>query len=397
MHPLYADMPTTVFERMSARARETGAINLGQGFPDGPGPADVIAAAAEALSARSNQYPPSTGLPELRAAVADHYARHQGIALDPGSEIVVTSGATEALAAAIFALVSPGDEVVLFQPLYDAYLPLVLRAGGVPKLVRLAPPHWRITADALDAVWSARTKLVILNTPLNPAATLASDAELALLAARVAASDAVVISDEVWEHVVFDGCRHRSLLAVPDLADRTVKIGSAGKIFALTGWKVGWLCARPDLARPLARAHQFLAFTTPPNLQAAVAYGLGKEDGWFDAMRAGFARSRDRLTAGLRDAGWAVLPGAATWFLSLDLAASGIMLDDQTFCDRLVTEFGVAAIPVSAFYAADPVTHIVRLCFAKEDATLDAAIERLAKARRALSSGTPNTPPLRPA
>jgi aspartate/methionine/tyrosine aminotransferase len=384
MHPLYAQMPTTIFERMSARARATGAINLGQGFPDSNGPEDVVAAAADALTARSNQYPPMAGLPELRTAIAAHYARHQQLAFDPETEIIVTSGATEALAAAILALVQPGDEVVLFQPLYDAYLPLVLRAGGIPRLIRLAPPDWRITAAALDAAFSPRTRLMILNSPLNPAATLASPAELALIAERVVAADAVAICDEVWEHVVFDGARHVPLMTLPGMRARTVKIGSAGKIFSLTGWKVGWLCAAPALAAGIGRAHQFLTFTTPPNLQAAVAYGLGKDDGYFTGMRADFARGRDRLAAGLAGAGWAVLPSQGTYFLSVDLAASGIAQDDVTVCDRLLDAFGVAAIPVSAFYAEDPVTSIIRLCFAKVDATIDGAIDRLGRALPAL-------------
>jgi aspartate/methionine/tyrosine aminotransferase len=379
MNPLYATMPTTIFERMSARAREMGAINLGQGFPDSNGPADVVEAAARALVERSNQYPPMAGLPELREAVAAHYRRHQQLDLQP-EEVIVTSGATEAIAAAILALVSPGDEVVIFQPLYDDYLPLVLRAGGVPRLVRLAPPDWRITAEALDAAFGERTRVAILNTPLNPAGTMAGPDALALLAERVIACDAVLVSDEVWEHVVFDGRRHVSPMALPGMRERTVKIGSAGKIFSLTGWKVGWMCAAPALAGPLSRAHQFLTFTTPPNLQAAAAYGLGKDDAYFEEMRANLARSRDRLATQLGEAGWSVPRSEATYFLSLDLAASGIALDDATFCDRLVAEFGVAAIPVSAYYADDPVTGVVRLCFAKRDETLDAAAERMARA-----------------
>lgn len=384
MNPLYATMPTTIFETMSARAREAGAINLGQGFPDSNGPADVVEAAARALVERSNQYPPMAGIPELRAAVADHYRRHQGIDLT-ADEVIVTSGATEALTAAILALVAPGDEVVLFQPLYDSYLPIVRLAGGVPKFARLTPPDWRITAEMLDAVFTPRTRLVILNTPLNPTATVASDEELALIAERVIAHDARLICDEVWEHVIFDGVAHHSPMALPGLRERTVKIGSAGKVFSLTGWKVGWMCAAPALAGPLARAHQFLTFTTPPNLQAAAAYGLAKEDAYFTQMRADYARSRDRLAGALTTGGWSVLPSRGTYFLSIDLAASGIALDDRSFCERLVGEFGVAAIPVSAFYAEAPVTHIVRLCFAKQDATLDAAAERMTVARRALA------------
>lgn len=381
MNPLYADMPTTIFEKMSALSRDLGAINLGQGFPDSNGPPDVVDAAARALTELSNQYPPMVGLPQLRQAVADHYARHQGIALDWASEVTVTSGATEALAAAIMALVTPGDEVVLIEPMYDAYLPLVIRAGGVPRFVRLEPPHWRLTEEALAAAFTPRTRVAILNNPLNPTATMFSNEELGLLAAHVVHSDAVLISDEVWEHLVFDGARHVPVMAQPGMRERTVKIGSGGKIFSLTGWKVGWMCAAPELTRVLAKAHQFLTFTTPPNLQAGVAYGLGKDDAYFTCMRADFARSRDRLAAGLEASGWRVLPSAGTYFLSVDLPASGVATDDVTFCERAVREAGIAAIPISAFYHADPVTSVVRLCFAKRDETVDGGIERMAKAR----------------
>ncbi len=371
MNPLYANLGTTVFEAMSMRARETGAINLGQGFPDTPGPADVIAEAARALTVESNQYPPMAGLPVLRQAVADHYLRHQGLDLSP-AEVTVTSGATEALAAAIFALVTPGDAVVMFQPLYDAYWPLVMRAGGVPKLIRLEPPAWRITAAALAAVGDA--KLIILNSPLNPTGSLASAAELALIADWCTAHDATAICDEVWEHIVFDGAQHVSLMTMPGMRDRTVKIGSAGKIFSLTGWKVGWLCAAPPLTNAIAKAHQFLTFTTPPNLQSAVAYGLGKDTAYFEEMRKGYQRSRDRLTAGLTALGYAVLPAPATWFVNIDLTASGVAMDDVAFCDWLIENTGVAAIPVSAFYVEAPVTNVARLCFTKSDATIDAAV-----------------------
>ncbi len=383
MNPLYANLPTTIFETMSARARATGAINLGQGFPDSGWPQDVLDTATAALLTGSNQYPPMAGLPELRRAIADHYRVHQGIDLDWQGEITVTSGATEALAAAILALVTPGDEVVLFQPLYDAYLPLVRRAGGVPRLVRLAPPDWRFTAADLAAAFTPRTRLVIINNPLNPSASTFDRAGLALLAGFAAAHDAIVLSDEVWEQVIFDDAAHTSILAIPALRDRAVKIGSGGKIFALTGWKVGWLCAAPALTAALARSHQFLTFTTPPNLQAGIAHGLGKPGDWFTAMRAGFQRSRDRLVTGLAAAGYAMLPSAGTYFVSIDLAASGIALPDVTTADRLL-DAGVATIPVSAFYADDPVTTTLRLCFAKQDSVLDAAIARLAAALPAL-------------
>jgi aspartate/methionine/tyrosine aminotransferase len=382
-HPVYRDMPTTIFEHMSTRARETGAINLGQGFPEGSGPRAVLQAAADALLDRSSQYPPMAGLAELRAAVADHYARHQRLDLSP-QEVIVTSGATEAIAASLLALVRPGDEVLMLAPLYDAYLPLVARAGGVAKVVKLAPPDWRITRAALEAAIGPRTRLLLMNNPVNPTGVVLRDEELALLAELCVAHDLIAICDEVWEQTVYDGLPHRPLMAFPGMRDRTVKIGSAGKIFSVTGWKVGWMCASPPVATLLARAHQFLTFTTPPNLQWAVAEGLGYPDSWFSAQRAAYQASRDRLAEGLRHAGYVVCPSGATWFLSIDLPASGIALDDVTFCNRIIEEAGVAAIPISAFYPEDPVTHLVRLCFSKTHETLDQAIERLGAFRATL-------------
>jgi aspartate/methionine/tyrosine aminotransferase len=376
MNPLFAELPTTVFEVMSRLARETGAINLGQGFPDDPGPEDVRRAAAEAVMTGWNQYPPMMGLPELRQAVAAHYAAHQDVSLDWESEVMVTSGATEALAGALMALIRPGDEVVLFQPLYDAYLPLVLRAGGIPKFVRLEPPHWRFDEAQLRQAFSPKTRVVLLNNPLNPSATIAPREDLELLARFCIENDTVALCDEVWEHVVFDGATHLSMLSVPGMRERTVKIGSAGKIFSLTGWKVGFVCAQPDILRVLAKAHQFITFTTPPNLQAAVAYGLGKDRDYFDGMRAALQRSRDRFANGLIERGFTVLPSAGTYFLNVDLAPLGER-DDVAFCQRLVKEHGVAAIPVSAFYARDPIKSVVRFCFAKRDEVLDGALARL--------------------
>ncbi|HSI42492.1 MAG TPA: aminotransferase [Xanthobacteraceae bacterium] len=380
MHPVFANLPVTVFETMSRLAREHGAVNLGQGFPDDPGPEDVRAHAAEAVLNGWNQYPPMMGLPELRYAVATHYALWQGVTLDPDTEIMVTSGATEAIAGALLALVEPGDEVVLFQPLYDAYLPLVLRAGGVPRFVRLVPPSWRLTEEALSAAFTPRTRVVLFNNPHNPTGRVFDAEEMALLATFCTARDAMLISDEVWEHVVFDGLAHLSALAVPELRPRTVKIGSAGKIFGMTGWKVGFVCAAPELMKGLSKAHQFLTFTTPPALQSAVAYGLGKAPAWFDGMRAGLQRSRDRFAAGLNELGLPVLPCAGTYFINIDLAPLGLSLDDEAYCRELVERHGVAAIPVSAFYARDPVQSVVRFCFAKTDATLDAGLARLAGA-----------------
>jgi N-succinyldiaminopimelate aminotransferase len=380
MNPLFASLPTTVFTRMSALAVEHEAVNLGQGFPDFGWPDDVVARAAEALISGSNQYAPMPGVAELRQAVADHYRAHQGLEIAPDS-VVVTSGATEALAASLMALITPGDEVLLFQPLYDAYLPLVLRAGGVPRFVRLTPPGWRISEEALAAAFTPRTKLVVFNNPHNPSSRVFDAEELRLLAEACVRHDAIALTDEVWEHVVFDGRRHIPLASLPGMAERTVKVGSAGKIFSLTGWKVGWVAAPPALAGPIAKAHQFITFATAPNLQAGVAYGLGKAAGWFEAMRADFAASRDALVAGLREAGFATLPAEGTYFVGIDLPGSGIALDDEIFCERAVREAGVAAIPLSAFYAEAPVTSVVRLCFAKTPETLAAGVERLAGTR----------------
>jgi N-succinyldiaminopimelate aminotransferase len=382
MHPVFANLPTTVFEVMSRLAREHDAINLGQGFPDDPGPEDVRHKASEAVVSGWNQYPPMMGLPELRAAVAKHYAHWQGVSLDPESEIMITSGATEALAGALLTLIEPGDEVVLFQPLYDSYLPMVKRAGGVPKLVRLEPPHWRLSEDVLKRAFSPKSKVVLFNNPHNPAGIVYGMEDLQLLARFCIESGAVAVCDEVWEHVVFDGRKHISMLSVPGMRERTVKIGSAGKIFCLTGWKVGFVCAAPELMRGLSKAHQFITFTTPPNLQAAVAYGLGKADDYFLDMRRDLSRSRDRFASGLKRIGFDPLESQGTYFMNVDLAALGINERDADFCKRLVTEHRVAAIPVSAFYAEDPVTSVVRFCFAKRDATLDGALERLAALAR---------------
>ncbi|MDD3836900.1 MAG: aminotransferase [Phenylobacterium sp.] len=380
-NPIFASLPTTIFEEMSGLARRHGAINLGQGFPDDPGPESVRAKAAEAVLHGYNQYPPMTGLPELRRAVADHYARTQGLDLDWEREVTVTSGATEALAAAFLGLIEPGDEVVVFQPLYDAYVPLIRRAGGIPRLVRLSPPHWRFDRAMLEAAFTPRTRMVVLNNPLNPAGVVLPEEDLALLAEFCVRHDAVAVCDEVWEQVVFAPARHRPLIAFPGMRERCVKIGSAGKMFGLTGWKVGFLAAAPQLTAALARTHQFLTFTTPPNLQTAVAFGLETGEAWFAEMPGRLAASRDRLAEGLRCEGFAPLPSQGTYFLNVDLPASGVDLPDREFALRAVQEAGVASIPVSALFEEAPVTTILRLCFSKSDETLDEGVRRLAKAR----------------
>ena len=380
MNPLYESMATSVFERMSLAAAARGAINLGQGFPDFGWEPAMLAEAALALAEGSNQYAPSRGLPVLREAVAAHYGRHFGQTLT-ADQLCVTSGATEAIAAALLATVSPGDEVIVMTPAYDAYAPLVRRAGGVVREVTLRPPGWRIDRDALQAAVTPRTRAIILNNPHNPTGRLFDRDELAAVAAVAVAHDLIVIADEVWEYVLLDGQRFTPIATLPGMAARTIKCGSAGKIFSLTGWKIGWLVAAPELAALAARAHQFLTFASAPNLQAAVAYGLNEGDGWLDPMRVRFARARNRLAAGLTETGYVVLPSASTYFLCVDLAASGIVLDDEAFAALALDQAGVAVIPLSPFAEVAPPRHLIRLCFAKQDATIDAGVAALRRAR----------------
>jgi aspartate/methionine/tyrosine aminotransferase len=374
---------TTVFDRVSALARESGAINLGQGFPEIEHAPELLAAAQRALVERSNQYPPMRGLAALREAIADFYRREQGLSLD-AEQIVVTSGATEALAATFLALLAPGDEAILLQPFYDAYLPLVTRAGATARIVALEPPGWTIPFDRLEAAIGPNTRAIVLNTPNNPTGTLVGRADLERLGALCAKHDLILICDEVWEAMIFGGEAHVSPLHIDSLRERSVKIGSAGKIFSLTGWKVGWAVASREIAALIAGQHQFLTFTTAVPLQWAVAEGLALPREWHDEHRARYAAAKDRLVRGLSEAGYAVLSSAATWFVTVDLAASGLEPDDEAVAMRMIREAGVAAIPVSAFCGDAPEKGYLRFCFAKEDATLDAAIERLARFRTGL-------------
>lgn len=391
MNPLYEMMATSVFERMSAAAIAHDAVNLGQGFPDFGWSEPILEAAAAALLKGSNQYAPSRGLPALREAVAGHYRRHHGLDLS-AEGVCVTSGATEALAAAILAVVSPGDEVIVPTPAYDAYAPLIRRAGGTLVEVALAPPAWRIERGAIEAAVTPRTRAIILTNPHNPTGRLFDADELAAVAAVARTHDLIVISDEVWEHLLMDGQRFVPLATLPGMAERTLKCGSAGKIFSLTGWKIGWIAAAPELATLAARAHQFLTFASPPNLQAAVAFGMAEGDGWIGPVRRDFARARDRMSAGLVAAGYSVLPSAATYFLIVDLAASGIAIDDEAFAKLAVEQAGVAVVPLSAFAERDAPRHLVRLCFAKRDATIDAGVAAMARARALALQPAAGTP-----
>lgn len=384
MHPLYEAMGISVFERMSLAAAKHGAINLGQGFPDFGWPDEILAAAAKAVTEGSNQYAPSRGLPVLREAVAAHYARHQGMPLKPDN-ICVTSGATEALAAAMLATIGHGDEVIIFTPAYDAYAPLIRRAGGRPVEVALQPPGWRIERAALAAAISPKTLAIVFNNPHNPTGRLFDREELSVIAEIALVNDLIVIADEVWEHILLDGQKFTPIASLAGMENRTLKCGSAGKIFSLTGWKVGWLAASVEMAAVVARAHQFLTFSTAPNLQSAVAFGLVDGDHWLQPMRGRFARARDRMTAGLEAVGYSVLPSASTYFLCVDLVASGIPLDGEAFADEAVKRAGVAVVPLSPFAEQEPPSHLIRLCFAKRDETIDSGVEAMAKARKILT------------
>ena len=384
MNPLYETMQTSVFERMSGLAARHGAVNLGQGFPDFGWPDEILDSAARALKEGSNQYPPSRGVAALREAVAAFYRRHQQ--LDASADhVCVTSGATEALGSAILATASHGDEVIILTPAYDSYAPMVRRAGATPVEIALQPPEWRIDRDRLEAAVSSKSRAIIFNNPHNPAGRLFDDDELKTIADFAREHDLIVIADEVWEKIVLDGRQFTSIASLPGMVERTIKIGSAGKIFSLTGWKVGWMVAAPALAGIVARAHQFLTFSTAPNLQSAVAFGLNEGDSWLEPMRQRFERARDRMTEGLRSAGFTVLDAAATYFLCVDLAASGISMDDDSFATAAVERAGVAVVPLSAFAEQDPSRTLVRLCFGKKDETIDAGVSAMAKAKEILA------------
>lgn len=368
---------TTVFEVMSRLAIEHKSINLGQGFPDDFGPDQVLAKASEALFDIPNQYPPMLGVPELRQAVAQHGKRFYNLDIDWQTQVMVTTGATEALAATFFGLIEPGDEVVLIEPCYDCYMPIIRRAGGICRTIQLQPPQWNLDVTALAAAFSKKTKLLVLNSPQNPASKVYRQDELEAIAKLAQAHDVVVVCDEAYEHIVYDDHCHTPLMTLPGMAERVVKIGSAGKTFSVTGWKVGYITTHPNLLAPIAKAHQFLVFTTAPNLQRAVAFGLTQDDDYFDSLATTLASKRDRLSRGLAGTGLKPIDCAGTYFLFADFAELDFDGDDVAFCTYLTTEVGVTAVPVSAFYSQNGAADTVRFCFSKQDDVLDAAVDRL--------------------
>ncbi len=367
---------TTIFTVMSGLAEEHRAINLGQGFPDEEGPEDIRQYAAKAALHGNNQYPPMMGIPELRRAVAEHSKRFFGLDFDWQSQVMVTSGATEALAASILGLIEPGDEAVLIEPLYDSYLPILQLAGATPRLVRIKPPDWQLPREALAEAFSEKTKLIILNSPMNPSAKVFDHDGLGFIAGLVKKHDAYAICDEVYEHLVFES-RHTPLISLPGMAERALRIGSAGKTFSLTGWKVGYVSGPEALITAAAKAHQFLTFTTAPNLQHAVAYGLGKPDSYFASLAGDLRAKKELLAKGLADMGMGVLDSQGTYFVTADFSPLGFNGSDEDFCRHITQEAGVAAVPVSAFYQENGPDHFARFCFCKQDEVLLEALARL--------------------
>ncbi len=369
---------TTIFTVMSALAAEHKSINLGQGFPDTEGPDDVVQAAAEALKDARNQYPPMPGLPELRQAVAAANRRFHGLDIDWATEVTVTSGATEAITASLMAVLDPGDEVVLIEPLYDTYVPVVRMLGAIPRIVRLAPPRWDLPRAELAAAFGAKTKAILFNSPMNPCGKVFSLDELRFIANLVERHDTYAICDEVYEHLVFGNARHVPLMTLPGMRERTMRIGSAGKTFALTGWKVGYVTAGAALTPLVRKAHQNLTFTTAPNLQRAVAVGLAKDDAYFASLATRLQDRRDQLAEGLASVGLSVLPTQGTYFITADFTALGFDGDDVAFCRHITEQAGVTAIPVSAFYETGGAPrHYARFAFCKKPEVLAEAVNRL--------------------
>lgn len=384
-----AEFGTTIFAEMSALAVATGSINLGQGFPDTDGPEEVREAAVRALrDGRGNQYPPGPGIPELRTAIAAHQLRRYGLSYDPDTEVLVTAGATEAIAAALLALVEPGDEVVALEPYYDSYAASIAMAGGTRVPVTLRPhveqgASFRLDLDELRAAVTDRTRLLLINTPHNPTGTVLTRTELAAIAELAVERDLLVVTDEVYEHLVFDDTGHLPLASFPGMRERTVTIGSAGKTFSFTGWKVGWVTAAPELVSAVRAVKQFLTYVSSGPFQYAVAEALALPDSYFAEFRRSMLARRDILAQGLTEAGFEVFVPAGTYFITTDIRPLGEK-DGFAFCRALPERAGVVAIPNAVFYddreAGAP---FVRFAFCKREEVLREAAQRLTTMRRA--------------
>ena len=373
---------TTIFAEMSARAVATGSINLGQGFPDRDGPPVVAQAAADAiLAGRGNQYPPGPGIPELRQAIAAHDERFWGLRYDPADEVLVTAGATEAIAAAMLALVEPGDEVIAFEPYYDSYAANIAMAGGVRVPVTLRPPDFRPDPDELAQAVTERTRLILLNTPHNPTGSVFTRDELAAIANLAVERDLLVVSDEVYEHLVFDG-EHLPIAGFPGMRERTVSVSSAGKTFSFTGWKIGWVTGRPELVAAVRAAKQFLTYVSGGPFQYAIAEALGQPDSYFTGLRDDLRMKRDLLSGGLAELGFEVYPTDGTYFVMTDIRPLG-ETDGLEFCARLPERAGVVAIPSAVFYDDREAGRTqVRFAFCKRPEVLKEALARLTALHR---------------
>ncbi|MFM7535129.1 MAG: pyridoxal phosphate-dependent aminotransferase [Acidimicrobiales bacterium] len=369
---------TTIFAEMSALATATGSINLGQGFPDTDGPAEMAAiAAADIVGGRGNQYPPGPGIAPLRQAIAEHQRRYYGLTPDPDTEVLVTAGATEAIAASLLALLETGDEVVALEPFYDSYAACIAMAGAIRRPVTLRPPSFALDLDALRDAITARTRVLLLNTPHNPTGTVLRREELAAIAELAIEHDLIVVADEVYEHLTYDGIPHVPIATLPGMWERTVTIGSAGKTFSFTGWKVGWVTAPAALVSAVRTVKQFLTYVSAGPLQAAVAHGLRLGEDYFAGFRADLEAKRDRLCAGLAAAGFEVFRPAGTYFVTTDVRPFGTD-DGMAFCRSLPERCGVVAIPNVVFY--DDVRagrSLVRFAFCKKPEVLDEAVARL--------------------
>ncbi|MFC2951800.1 aminotransferase [Marinicaulis aureus] len=381
LNPVYSARPQSIFPTMSRLAREQNAINLGQGFPDEDGPKEILEIAAKAIIDGPNQYAPVEGLPELCAAVARDNKRFYGLDIDPDREVQVTSGATEALAAAFQGYLEPGDEAVLLAPFYECYAPQIEAAGGRVKFVDLVPPAWRLEAAALEAAITAKTKLIVINTPHNPLGKVMSRVELEIVADAARRHDLIVICDEVYEHLVFDGQPHIPLMSLPGMKERSIRIGSAGKTFSLTGFRIGYVTGPAPLITGLMKAHQHLSYTSPGPLQKAVAAGLAMDDDYYERFVRDMQAKRDLLAEGLKAAGFDVLPCEGTYFLTVDIRSVG-RDDDAAFCREITEKAKVAAVPISAFYhpsQSGAPQNYARFCFCKRPEILQEASARLAR------------------
>lgn len=375
-----ASIPPTIFSEMSALAVRTGAVNLGQGFPDVDGPPSVIAAAVQALEGGANQYAPGIGVPALRQAIARHQQRHYGLEVDPDSQVVVTTGCTEGIAAALLGLVDPGDEVVVLEPYYDSYLAMIDFAGGVRRPVTLRAPAYRLDVDALRAAVTPRTRLILLNTPHNPTGTVLTRDELQAVADAAIEHDLVVVTDEVYEHLVFDHHTHVPLATLPGMWERTLTLSSAGKSYSFTGWKVGWATGPRELVGALLAAKQWLTFTSGSPLQPAVAHALDHEPDFPAQLARSLQARRDLLVAGLADAGLTARVPEGTYFATTDISHLG-WADGREFCLALPEVAGVVAIPTQVFYDdQDAGRHLVRWAFCKEADVISEGVRRLAAA-----------------